>query len=585
MRMRPGLLAIGALCLSLLPTSASAAATTPAWTVPYFNPAGFTERVVAHPVAGDPETTLVGYRSDGNTLRALDQDGNPIWPTKTFTDTHINVTSGFDFNADQWPDVMLVRLVQSITGTNCTGMWKRSVRIWDGATGNEVNVPVQQALDDACVNGCPPSLCWTRLARWSGFQPLFGPGKELVFQPYYSDYGWFMRYNDSTGQFEASLFFQPYAAYLPPAPGYNSTYPSPPRGQASSSPLRSPLMNGLITKVGGLDRLVTFTGGLDTNNPAPASQGPRASQFRLDLPMGTTPVPGQLVAENTRDFGCQVWGAPPHNGTCTQADGYYLGRVYGQTIDDPGSDRVALITGADAKSVYDDLRANRYPPSTPDGDPLNTANRSDEYGGNERRIAVYNASTNTASNRYYSGAHNASFARGQRYFGRVLYPANSIVEQGPQSPSRYAYNVYSDLYTTPFTSMQWVLHVTQPGVANDEKIYRDRFLWDIRDIDQDGIDEWITSPVTTSGPAGHRYLPDKRLEIFTWNESIEDLVLERTLNDCYPYLQAHDRLPTVSSAKESMWPVLSEMTANGPKMLVWCKNPQGGADIGPQPEP
>lgn len=66
----------------------------------------------------------------------------------------------------------------------------------------------------------------------------------------------------------------------------------------------------------------------------------------------------------------------------------------------------------------------------------------------------------------------------------MVYPDTPFVDA--TTPSRLAFNVYA--------GGRWNLHVTVPGATPDALIMLDWFLWDIRDLDADGADEWVLSP-------------------------------------------------------------------------------------------
>ncbi len=62
----------------------------------------------------------------------------------------------------------------------------------------------------------------------------------------------------------------------------------------------------------------------------------------------------------------------------------------------------------------------------------------------------------------------------------VLYPPHPVVG------SRLAFDVYEGEH--------WMLHVTAPDSTADAVTIKDVFLWDILDLDGDGVDEWIVTP-------------------------------------------------------------------------------------------
>jgi hypothetical protein len=115
--------------------------------------------------------------------------------------------------------------------------------------------------------------------------------------------------------------------------------------------------------------------------------------------------------------------------------------------------------------------------------PADSAAATDPWGGIERHVSLLDAAANTMQDKYYSYAHDNN--DGNRYQGRVSFPANPWVLTGG-SASRLAYNVYS--------GGRWYLHITQPGSMVDQYALPDAFLWDIADVDRDGVQEWLISP-------------------------------------------------------------------------------------------
>ena len=71
------------------------------------------------------------------------------------------------------------------------------------------------------------------------------------------------------------------------------------------------------------------------------------------------------------------------------------------------------------------------------------------------------------------------------YEGRIIYPANPFITVKFGTPSRIAYSVFQD--------GEWSLHVSKAGSLKDEMIFKNAFLWDISDVNQDGQEELIIS--------------------------------------------------------------------------------------------
>jgi hypothetical protein len=558
--------------------TANGVSTPPAWTVRYdHDNAPATDPLVlsALQVSGHGSVSLVAYYSDETELRAIDQDGNEIW-TQPVADTS-DLTSGFDYNVDGWPDVMLVGKVGTSWGTCNTSdgpqdLFDREVRIWNGATGGEPDVPLPQLPDFCGVDQDHPGSN-SMIPRWSTRQPFFGPShsitRHLAFAPYRYDDGWIVRWNAGSGQFTQWSFKQPHAAG-----GYSNFYPAVDQSGAPTDPSASPLMNGLVVPLAQgaaneIGVMYTFTGGMHIGGGEP--RGPRAAIYVVDVPLR----PQQLFLETVEGFECKQPGEPTI-WRCETNRPSYRGRTNGLVVDDPGSNIVSLFTGANAYSMFHDIGTGFLPPDSGDD--------YDRWGGMDRRVTAW-APNEYVSDWFFSSAADGTMGAGGfvgpansfAYSNRIVYPANTTVELGRRTNARWAYNVYNPNQT-------WTLRVTFRGGMANHRLYENRFLWDIRDIDGDKTDEWITSPATVPAANGTRYQVEKKIEIFTWDEAQDQLVPERTINDAYPYLQPHYRSGRVSTTDEALFPILTASTPSGPKLWI-MKNNGSGQFVGPVLEP
>jgi hypothetical protein len=158
--------------------------------------------------------------------------------------------------------------------------------------------------------------------------------------------------------------------------------------------------------------------------------------------------------------------------------------------------------------------------------------------------------------RFISNAHDGCDAF--KYEGRLLYPANPLVRV-PGGPSRLAYSVYEGGH--------WVIHVSAAGGLEDATTLRGFVLWDIADVDADGVEEWVTSPTEPTGAAdAGYYLPSWQTVLFRWDEG-SGLSTEATL-DGVPYLAPAFRRPDRTTSRGRLFPALVAVDGAGARHLV-----------------
>lgn len=463
------------------------------------------EVLPSYPVSGDPAVRTVSYRLalKLGKLSAYSQSGNELWQRAVEADGTL-MTGGFDFDSDGWPDIALVRSEPASGTCNSKPMRRSWIEFVSGRTGG-LTTPVAKVKD----------WCWTNSGvtvgpqqQWTSTTPLFGSGTSvLAMTEYYYGIGWYFAHAVNAGWSTLGSFYTPFTNYF-------NTYA---RAKQISLSILSHVPNGLIVPVGGSQRLVFWTSG-------------RVLQYRI-APLSTN----QLISDYTYKSG---------TGT---------GRNYGLTALDPNSrDRVWLIAGTDAGSVFEDMRTGKL-------------NGSDPWGGIERHITVYLPASNTIQDRFFSACSQASCPKPQsegQLEGRVVYPASPFVRTTPGGLSRLAYNVYSGGH--------WYLHISGGGGTNDLTRSRDAFLWDIRDLDGDGVDEWLYSPsrFASDPPQRHYYFPKWLTYIAHWDEANRRLVAYRSVPGI-PYLQPAFRQPGVSTSRGSLYPALVRESANGQRLLLW----------------
>jgi hypothetical protein len=453
--------------------------------------------------ASNAATRAVGFVQTGTMVAARDEHGALLWEKDLGPGS---LFGGFDFDADGFPDLGLVR--SQDTGMPC-GAQTILMTSLDVATGRA----------GALYNLVPPlaSLCWMfptatyPTTQWSDLGILFGAGTAvLATSPYYATSGTFWHWN-GTG-FDALGTYQ-----YPSTDAYDAAYPGAhpnAYGQGHAYVQNSHVANGLFASVASEDRLAFFTSSRFVEYAvAPLS----ASQLRVDTP---------YLTANRTDI---------------------AGRDYGLVAPDPGQpDHIVLLGGTDASTLYSDMLA--------------AAMVSDPWGQIERHVSIMDLVTGTVDDRFFSYAHDGGDA--YKYEGRVVYPAGPFVKRGAGQPSRLAFNVYEGGH--------WQLHVTAPGTTADAVVLPDAFLWDVRDLDGDGQDEWVISPSRDpSDPNVPGYYFCKwRTKISRWDEATTTLADVATIEGAIPLLVPTFRLPSRSTSRSYLYPSLTARVGGSLVLLL-----------------
>lgn len=113
--------------------------------------------------------------------------------------------------------------------------------------------------------------------------------------------------------------------------------------------------------------------------------------------------------------------------------------------------------------------------------------------------------------------------------------------------------------------------MTEPGSTETAKSFRDLFLWDIADVDQDGVEEWITSSAgdpATAADSGY-YFVKWRTEVNTWDESTLTLTLKKRFDDAISLLTPHFREPQRTSSHSYLFPVQTIEKDGHLEILLW----------------
>jgi hypothetical protein len=367
-----------------------------------------------------------------------------------------------------------------------------------------------------------PSLCWTFGAttyptpQWTNLDVLFGAGTPVLFtSAYYATTGRYL-------ELQGGAFSEIGTLEYPSSAAYDSTYVNDKPnafGGPESFTTNPHVANGLIVDQGGTKRLVFFT----SSRVVQYAVGPlSSSQLLADTPF----LPG-----NRTDL---------------------VGRNYGLVLPDPGApNRLVLIAGTDTSTLFDDMTTATM--------------AADPWGQIERHVTWYDLTTGAVDDRFFSYAHDDN--DGKQYEGRVLYPANPIVRTA-SGPSRIAFDVYEGGH--------WMLHVTKPGSTTDALVLKDVFLWDIRDIDADGQEEWITTPARDpSEPDVPGYYYVKwRTRLSHWDDAALALKQSAEHQGAIPLLLGRFREPARTTSRSLLYDVSTARDATG---LVLLLRGSGGA--------
>ncbi len=356
-----------------------------------------------------------------------------------------------------------------------------------------------QAIQTAPEN----DICWVfpgttyPTVQWTTGTVLFGaPTAPLVLSATYAASSSFMAW-------DGAAFANTPLAY-PSSQVYDNAYRADvPNawGTGTSFLANSHIANGMMVDVGGEARVVLFTSGRVVqyvhDNLTP-------TQLRTDLPY--------LTGDRTD----------------------IAGRNYGLVTRDPNEpDHVALLAGTSAYSMHADLVAGSM--------------SFDPWGQIERHVSLYSLQGNTVQDRFYSYAHDAD--DGHQYEGRLAYPDSPWVVTAPGEPSRLAYSVYEQGH--------WMLHVSQPGSIDDALVLQGAVLWDIRDLDGDGIDEWVVSPseLPEDPDVPGYYFTRWRTDLWHWDEAAVATTPIAVFEQGIPALEGAFGRPTHRTSMGAMYPV------------------------------
>jgi hypothetical protein len=422
---------------------------------------------------------------------------------------------GFDFDQDGCVDLGFVRSEDSGQKCGTHKMLLTRIQFLSSRTG-QLYSPVSP-LNSLCWNFNNSPAYPTH--QWSNLSVLFGASSnKIALVPYYATQGYFFG-------FQSGNFYTDSTFIYPSTVAYDQTYLNDKKNayrQNQSYTSHPHVANGLILPVNGEDRLVFFTSS-------------RVVQYKVG-PQNAY----QLVADT------------PYL-TAGRTD--LVGRNYGRVQQDPYfKNHLILVSGASTQSYFADIQKSAMGQGCADLSCLN-----DPWGALERHISTYNLSTTEVSDRYFSYSRDSN--DGYKYEKRIVFANNGIVKTGV-GPSRIAFNEYR--------GGRWHLHITEPGSTADKYALLDVFLWDIQDLNGDGVDEWIISPTrdpSDPNTAGW-YYPKWRTSIYNWDESAKTLKQIQTMTNALPHLMPHFRDAVSSTSYSFQYPVNFVRTADSIRLLM-----------------
>lgn len=417
-------------------------------------------------VTGDANVKQVSYRYYGTDLTAETATCRELW-----TKSHVLGApfGGFDFDGDGYPDLYYIHMEATAEKCATKTIQQSAIDFVSGRDG-KLYQNVVGPTPDKCIPTANDNkgVVYT---QWNHRSVIFGAaGKRFAIEPYVPPDG----IDDTipgTFLFELQPAISKIASVLeyvfPSYPRYDSTYSNAaftkwsPTGP-NKYKIHSHQGQGLIVEYQGSRRLLLFTSG-------------RVVQYDVLNTLAGNASMAKLVQDT-----------PYLSNNNTSLNGYN----YGLVATDPGDARkVVLLGGTSNYSLFYDT--------------VNGKQGYDVGGLTERHITLYDFVQNQLSDVAFRVTDDP-------YYNRIVYPNQPFIRMPPVGgqavPSRVAYNVYN-----LNGNGRWEVHITAPGNVQSElpTVLTDMYLWDVRDVDGDGIDELFISP--TSG-----YYARFETQIYHW---------------------------------------------------------------------
>jgi len=394
-------------------------------------------------------------------LEAHDEENTLLW-SREITDNALSVTGGFDFDADGWPDLATVVRGEQIYDQN-----GQLLRCGSGGKDNRQLIKtsflvlyngrtghehrVVAPLEDYCFPNTDDTTSY-KVPRYYSNSIIFGKSsRTIVISPDYNPQQWYFTFNGTTFKSEPLVFHS--------SPQFEEYYKHTNQYWGLSYKANLNGINGLLVQSG--TRYVLFSYG-------------RLLHYEVG------PYRKEQLLWDAHDFRNYI------------EEGRYAYRTKGKVqVDSAYPQNIALIGGTNSLTFF--------------WDNINGVRKSDPYGGLHRRFLIHNTLDLTYEDRFFSQT-DATHQAGQ-YNGRIIYPSNVFIKIQEGHPSRVMYNVFED--------KKWYLHISKPNVTEDEYALENQFVWDIRDIDGDQVEEIIVSPTNPQEP----YFVQNLTNICHWDEN------------------------------------------------------------------
>ncbi|MFO0678696.1 MAG: hypothetical protein U0169_19345 [Polyangiaceae bacterium] len=433
------------------------------------------------PLHAGPNGEGHAFRLADGTLTAFDANGVVRWEKRVGEG---RLFGGFDLDGDGVVDVGIVRTRALSRSCGPKALNESWIDLVLGSTG-QVFERVVAPLEDVCFSTTnygvqqwvARSLLFGANSRTFVLVPQYQTTSAAAINPYQVGQAFVFRFENGAPKRIGAVF----TPASPSFDGYAAARPDA-HGIGTKHMIESHVPNGLVTTVAGKERLVFFTSG-------------RVVQYDLETL--------RLVADY-----------PYLTGGRTDI----VGRNYGGIQLDPGDPtRLRLVTGTSAHTLAEDA--------------LKHAMTTDPWAGIERHVSVYDLTTNGIGDRFFSYAHDGGDAF--QFSGRTAYPARSAIPAARGGVARTVFDVYA--------GGRWSTIVTRAGGVGTDVSVKDRYVWDVVDLDGDGSVEIVATTIRTPDQPdvpGY-YYPRFETSLYHWDESATGaakFVHVRTYADVIPKL-------------------------------------------------
>ena len=349
----------------------------------YLLPLAYSPLSSIHPLA-----FAASVQGTTQTLTAYNADAAARWSVPAIGQGQM--TSGFDVNADGFPDVAIERKEASGTPPcNSTAMSRTWLELYSGENGTLL-YRTEPTLDKCDGYAIP---------LWGLSSIAFGntSAGTISLAKYYETEGTF--FSLAGGQTTTHAFIYPsvpeYDSYYQNDTSLNTIHPD--QGTSATSFVNgSHIQNGLTLLRNGINRFVLFT-----------SQ--RAAQYHIGPKSAT-----QLLADR------------PFIGTHPSLAGRNYGLV---SVDPQSTNHVSIVASGATIGMFRDILAG-------------TVTNEPEAGG-ERHVSIYNLDANTVDQKYHGSVVIADGSPDPFYNNRIIHPGH-VYLPSTNTYSRIGYNIFKN---------------------------------------------------------------------------------------------------------------------------------------------